>query len=186
MRGMFGLVALLVTLGVVLMIFKMVEAPTLERGKQTHDEAQQMSGRGQDGRAAMDSFKTEPQQQGSRLTSLLVTDVTPQGAVEEYYGLKKGDQITAVGGQAGVMKIGEASNDDPEMAKMKVQEAFQGKSPIVVLRGGKKLTLPEPPGGQAVAAPAPGAPAAQPQQQPKPPGNVYDQVNNIKNSIPGQ
>ncbi|HSU69333.1 MAG TPA: hypothetical protein VLJ39_20780 [Tepidisphaeraceae bacterium] len=186
MRGMFGLVSLLVVLGICLMIFKMIEAPTLEKGKETQDKAQQMSGRGTDGNSVMSSFKADPQQQGSRLNSLLVTDVTPHGAVDEFYGLKTGDKITGVTMGGSMTKIGDASNDDAEMAKIKVQEAYQSSGPITVVRNGQTLTLPTPAGSTAAAQPAgqpqPGAPA----QQPKQPQSVYDQVNGIKNSIPGQ
>ena len=94
-----------------------------------HDQVEQISGRGQDGRSAMESFKTEPQLQNGKLNSLLVTDVTPGGAVEDYYGLKKGDRITLLTTQAGLQKVNEAANDDPEMAKIQVQEAFQGSRP---------------------------------------------------------
>jgi hypothetical protein len=197
MRATGGLVGLLVVLGVVVMIFKFIEAPALEKGKVAHDEAQQISGRGQDGRSAMESFKTEPQLQNGKLNSLLVTDVTPDGAVEDYYGLKKGDKIIFLTTQAGLQKVSESANDDPEMAKIQVQEAFQGSRPIVVLRDGKSLTLPAPantgvtpaPSPSAVATPqqatpAPGQPAAP--AKPSAPRNIFDQANGVKNALEGQ
>ena len=188
MRGMFSLVGLLVVVGILLFIFKMVEAPTLEKGRDAHNEAQQMSGRGQDGRAAMDSFKTDPQMQGNKLTSLLVTDVTADGAADQYYGLKKGDRITSITTQAGLQKISESSNDDPDMAKAQVQEAFQGSRQIMVLRDGKQVMLPAP-AGTTGAQPA--SSGAQPGQAPAPaqpqaPRNVWEQVNGLKNSNPNQ
>jgi hypothetical protein len=195
MRGMFSLVGLLVVVGILLLIFKMVETPTLEKGRDAHNEAQQMSGRGQDGQSVINSFKTEPQMQGNKLTALLVTDVTPDGAADQYYGLKKGDQITSLTTQAGLQKIGESSNGDPEMAKDQVQTAFQASQPIVVMRGGQLLTLPLAPGAAAPpAAPLsaqPGQPPAQQTQSPaqaKPqaPRNIYEQVDGIKNSNPNQ
>lgn len=191
MRGMFGLVGLLVTAGVLVLIFVNIEGPTLRKGKQTQDQAQQISGRGQDGRSAMDSFKVEPQHQGSQLKALLVTDVTPGGAVEEFYGLKKGDLITSITTQAGLQKVGEAANDDPGMAKINVQQAFQGSLPIVVTRGGQQITLPAPAGAIATPPPTvsgttPPAPAQTPPAAPAAPRNVYDQINNITKSIPGQ
>ena len=200
MRAMFGLVGLLVTLGVVMYFFMRVEAPTLEQGKKAQDQVQQMSGRGQDGRSAMDSFKTEPQNQGSRLAGLKVTDVTPGGAVEDYYGLKKGDLIVSITTQAGLQKVGDSSNNDPGMAKIQVQEAFQGSQPIVVQRNGRQLTLPAPVGappeapavqmptspGQQPAAVVPASPAQPGPQQPAAPRNIYDQVNGISKSLSGQ
>ena len=195
MRGTVGLVGLLLTLGLVLMIFKYFEAPTLEKGKEAQDQVQQISGRGQDGKSVMDSFKMEPQLQNGRLNSLLVTEVTPGGAVDDYYGMKKGDRITFITNQAGLTKIGDASNDDPELAKIQVQQAFQGSLPIVVTRGGNSLTLPAPAAAQVVpgAAPAPTAGVAPQQSAPSPapaqpaaPRNVYDQANGIKNALQGQ
>jgi len=195
MRGTVGLVGLLLTLGLVLMIFKYFEAPTLEKGKEAQDQVQQISGRGQDGKSVMDSFKMEPQLQNGRLNSLLVTEVTPGGAVDDYYGMKKGDRITFITNQAGLTKIGDASNDDPELAKIQVQQAFQGSLPIVVTRGGNSLTLPAPAAAQVVpgAAPAPTAGVAPRQSAPSPvpaqpaaPRNVYDQANGIKNALQGQ
>jgi hypothetical protein len=188
MVGLFGgLVGLLVTIVIGWMIFKYIEAPTLERGKKAQDQAQQISGRGQDGRSLMESFKTEPKLQGSRLNWLLVTEVTPGGAADDYYGLKKGDCITFVTTQAGLQKIGEASNDDSEMAKMNVQQAFQAGQPIVVMRNGQKLTLPAPANAPVTAAPpAPssGTPVSPTQGQPAPAprGNPYDQINAIKDA----
>jgi hypothetical protein len=187
MRAMFGLVSLLVVMGILVLMFRMFEVPTLEKGKETHDQVQQMSGRGQDGQSAMDSFKAEPQQQGSQLSALLVTAITPGGAADTYYGLKKGDRIIQISTGAGLQKINEASNGDAEMAKaMLVQESFQASRPIVVLRNGKPLTLPasaapaptSPQASQSptASAPPPAAPTAQPQQ----PHNVWEQVDGIK------
>jgi hypothetical protein len=200
---MFGLVGLVVTLGIVMYFFMQVEAPTLQQGKKAQDQVTQISGRGQDGKSAMDSFKIEPKNRGSRLASLLVTDVTPGGAVEDYYGLKKGDEIVSVTTQAGLQKVGDASNDDPGMAKIQVQQAFQGSLPIVVLRNGKQMTLPAPVGApvtpsvetpaavgqqsaQTPAPPAPGQTAQPAPQQPQAPRNIYDQVNGISKSLSGQ
>ena len=164
MRAMFGLVGLLVTVGVLLMIFRFIEAPTLERGKQAQDEARQISGRGDDGVAAVDSFKVDPKYRGSDLQALTVTDVTPGGALAAY-GLQKGDDIVQVNG----MKVGDVSNNDPETAKALVHQAFQASQPIVVSRGGQRITLPA--SGATPAPPAAGSNTPQ------------NQLNNINNAI---
>ena len=192
MRAMFGLVALLVCVGVVMWVFSLTSIPTAREGKKAQDQARQISGRGENGQAATDSFKVTPQMKGnSRLGSLLVTDVTPGGAMDQYYGLKKGDEIIEITTQGGMTKVGDASNDDAEMAKDKVQEAFQASGPIVVMRGGRAITLPLPAGSTA-AAPANSASAnqnnaatAQPARQPQR-TNIYDQVNGITKGLQGQ
>lgn len=164
MRALFGLVSLLVVIGIIYLIFIKVEAPTIDAGQKAKDEARQISGRGDDGKAAIDSFKTDGKMRGSTLDSLTVTDVTPGGALAQY-GLQKGDEITQVNG----MKVGDLSVNDPETAKaMVVQNGFQAMAPIVVMRDGKQITLPE----KAGAAPA-GNPA------PAPPNTVQNQLKNL-------
>jgi hypothetical protein len=184
MRAMFGLAALLVGVAVMFYLFTKDTAETLRVAKPMQDQAQQMAGRGQDGQSAMNSFKVDPQQRGSQLDALLVTDVTPGGAADTFYGLKKGDRIVSITTQAGLQKVNEVSNGDPDMAKaMLAQESFAGSLPIVVMRDGKQLTLP------ASAAPAvTNAPAANPSQTPalaappQQPHNIWEQANQIKDA----
>lgn len=152
MRAMFGLVSLLVTMGIILWLFSMYSIPTAREGKKAQDEARQISGRGEDGRAAISSFKVEPQLRGNRLQALDVTDVTPGGALAGY-GLQKGDQIIQINGT----KVGDLSNNDAELAKAQVHDAFRASQPIVVMRGGREITLPQ---GDGSSPPAPGAPHA--------------------------
>lgn len=170
MRAMFGLVSLLVVIAIMMVIFKNIEAPTLQTGKKAQDQTRQISGRGQDGRAAIDSFKTEAKfRGGNRLEGLIVTSVTPGGALADY-GLHKGDQIIEINGS----KVGDISNDDPETAKALVHQAYQGSQPIVVLRDGQQVTLPAAPGTAGAV-----------QQNGQPPQNtaVQNQLNNLTNSL---
>jgi S1-C subfamily serine protease len=149
MRAMLGLVSLLVTMGIILWLFSMYSIPAAREGKKAQEQSRQISGRGEDGRAAIDSFKVEPQLRGNQLQSLEVTDVTPGGALASY-GLQKGDQIVQVNGT----KVGDLSNNDAELAKAQIHDAFRASQPIVVLRNGRQLTLPQ---GDGVSPPAPGA-----------------------------
>jgi S1-C subfamily serine protease len=149
MRAMFGLVSLLVTMGIILWLFSMYSIPAAREGKKAQDQSRQISGRGEDGRAAIDSFKVEPQMRGNQLQALEVTNVTPGGALASY-GLQKGDQIVQVNGT----KVGDLSNNDAELAKAQIHDAFRASQPIVVLRNGRQLTLPQ---GDGVSPPAPGA-----------------------------
>lgn len=191
MRAGFGLVSLLVVVGLMVLLFKMFEVPALEKGQEAHDQVQQISGRGQDGNSAMSSFKIEPQQRGSQLDALLVTDVVPGGAADTFYGLKKGDRIIAITTRAGLQKVNEASNGDPDMAKaMMQQESFAASLPIEVIRDGKQMMLPLSANPAVVSAPAASAaangsqspaPAAQPPQQQQP-HNIWEQAQQIKQS----
>jgi len=164
MRAMFGLVSLLVMIAIIMLIFRQIEYPTIKQGENAQDQARQLSGRGQDGQAAITSFKTEGKFRGSNLEALVVTSVTPGGAMDDY-GLKKGDQIIEVNGS----KVGDIAVNDPETAKaMVVQNGFQAMAPIVVLRNGQQVTLQQNAG-------APHG-AAQPQENP-----IQRQLDAIKN-----
>jgi hypothetical protein len=189
MRAMFGLAALLVAVAVMFYLFTKDASETLRVAKPMQEQAQQMSGRGLDGGSAMSSFKVEPQQRGSQLDALLVIAVAPGGAADTFYGLKKGDRIVSITTRAGLQKVNDASNGDPEMAKaMLAQESFAGSLPIVVVRDGKQLTLPLSAAQRVTNAPAAAptaadtsqapAPAAQPQQQQ--PRNIWEQAQQIK------
>jgi S1-C subfamily serine protease len=163
MRAGIGLIGLLVGVAVLLWVFSVTELPKARVGKQATEQARQISGRGDDGVAAMDSFKTEPQFNGSRLTGLIVTDVTPGGAMQTYYGLAKDDRVTAIDG----MRLNDLANGDDQLAQALVTEAFQKRQTLSIVRNGQTFTVPAPPGtlpppaGPAAALPAqPAAPAA--------------------------
>ena len=95
---------------------------------------------GADGRSVTASFKTEPFMRGNQLQGLDVTDVTPGGAMDDY-GLKKGDRIIEINGT----KVGDLSNNDAELSKDQVMDAYRGTQPIVVVRDGQQVTLPANP-----------------------------------------
>src|SRR6476619_2815829 len=110
LRAMFGLVALLVVIGIMALIFSQIEAPTIKQGEKAQDAARQISGRGDDGGPAIDSFKVTPKMRGSNLEGLEVVSVLSGGGLSQVYGLQKGDVITQVDG----MKVGDISANDPE------------------------------------------------------------------------
>ena len=137
MRGMFGLVSLLLAVAIIAYLWSQHTAVVAHEGTKAQDQARQISGRGQDGRAAINSFKIEPKMHGNRLESLDVTDVTPGGALADY-GLKRGDRIVKIGDQ----KVGDVSNDDPDLAKSLVHDAYQKSQSITVERNGQEVMLP--------------------------------------------
>jgi hypothetical protein len=161
MRAGIGLVALLIGVGLMVYMFAQFEIPKMKTGKHLKAQAQQISGRGEGGEAASDSFATQPQFKGSRFEGLSVTSIMAGGAMDSYYGLRQGDTILAING----MRLADISNGDEEMAKSLVAEAFSKKQELMVRRGGQTLNLPSaagfaspPPGpapGNATATPAP-------------------------------
>jgi hypothetical protein len=186
MRGAFGLVSLLVVAAIGCWLFVTYNKPVLDAGRKSHDEAAQISGRENDGTPIGQTFVTDPEDKGGHLNDLLVKSVAPGGAMETYFGLKAGDQVTAIGS----MTVRDL-NDDSGLARAMMEESYQRRQPLVVLRNGTQLTLPADPNAPAPspsptpapsAAPAPVAtPAstAPPATQPKRRG-IYDQLDLIR------
>ena len=166
MRLAFGLIGLLVTIGVIVMIMSTVlkkEQAVIRAGNEAREEVTQISGHGEDMKPAADSATIEEQQTpAGKLDALVVKDIVTGGALEKYFGLKAGDVIIEVNG----LKVRETPGNDAELSKAWLIEAYQKKQPIVVVRDGKRLTLPQA-GATAAAPTTPGAtatpaPAAQP------------------------
>jgi len=158
MRAGIGLIGLLVGVGLLVWLFAATELPKAKVGKQVQSEARQMSGRGEDGVAATESFAAEPDYGNSKLRALVVTSVTAGGAMQTHFGLMPGDRITGINGT----RIHDISNGDDGMAQAQLSDAFARRQPITVERSGQTLTLPAPAGSPAVAAPAPGTAGATP------------------------
>jgi C-terminal processing protease CtpA/Prc len=143
MRMGFGLVGLLVVVAIILILFVKKEEPTLRAGQKAKEEAQQLSGRGPDQLPASQSVKLEAQMKNNQIESLLVTDVTPGGALDQYFGLQKGDAIVKVG------DLDVRGHPLGEGVDTQVYEAAQRNWPLVVVRGGQRVTLtPKAAGGR--------------------------------------
>jgi C-terminal processing protease CtpA/Prc len=176
----FGLLGLLVTIGVIVLILNFAILPynkaVIDKGQNAREQAEQMAGV-KDGMRAMDSFKVEPQNNSSGKTvSLLVTSVTAGGPMESYYGLKRNDTITAING----MPV--RDQNDGEMAVAMAQEAYQRQQTLTVVRDGETLVLPQQ--NQAATPAAPAAAAAQNQEatpaKPRETGGLQGQLDAIQ------
>src|SRR5687768_8740050 len=161
MRGMFGLVALLVTVGVIIVVFTVIQIPVAKRGKTAMDDASRIAGREgrDDPTPAADAIQTEPESKGGRFRGLKVTSVTPGSVMDNQYGLLVDDVIL----QAGDMDF--SFNLDDGTARALFEESYQRRWDLIVLRNGRKITLsgdPASPTGPGVASAAvvPPAPAA--------------------------
>ena len=60
--------------------------------------------------------------------------------MKSFYGLQEGDVIVEVYAEGGVMMRADQEND-AELFKAQVAEAYQLKQPIIVKRGGKEIKL---------------------------------------------
>ena len=203
MRMAFGLVSLLVTLAIILFIFKYIQAPTLKEGKKAQDQTRQLVGRDEEGNRVTDAITLDARDRGGKMESVVVTDVVPNSAIQQRFGLQKGDVIV----QMGDLSVRD-NMSSPDEAKDFLLKTYQDNRELVVLRGWDKLTLPmnenvaraaaaqattpgtpaQPaPGAQADATPPPGD-SQKPAESPKPRDNrgaLERQLDLIKD-IPGQ
>ncbi len=135
----FGLLGLLVVAAIAIVWFSQTQIPIAKKGKETQDVARQISGHGPDGESAQHSVKLDFEGKNGKTEDLLVSDVTPGGALDQYFGLKKGDKIIKVGD----FRVSEYPGGD-DMAEAAVFEAAQRQQSLVVRRGDQEMTLSAP------------------------------------------
>src|ERR1700733_13941792 len=133
MRAMFGLVGLLVMLGVIMWMMGMYTPAVMKADKTARQQVNQIAGNDPEtGGRATDSVGLRTQNSNGHLSGLVVTRVQDNGAYQHYFGLQKSDTIIAVINQAVRMDMKDL--DDEEMAKGQVLEAYQRQGSIIVLR----------------------------------------------------
>jgi S1-C subfamily serine protease len=131
------LLGLLVTVGIMLMLFR-TEAPAIQAGEKGQQEAQQISGRDANGVAAMNSYTAEEYSPGGQFRGIKITALTPGGPMDQYYQLKVGDVVLQIkGNDVGVF-------GDYGAAKGQLDEAYQDNAPLLVQRGSQQISLPPP------------------------------------------
>lgn len=194
MRAAFGLVGLLVVVGIIMLLFSTYSLPVAKRGKQAQDQVREIAGRDENNAPVTDAITLDAQDRNGRMEGAVVTDITAGSAIEKKYGLQKGDLIVALGPLTVKDHISSAGE-----ARDFLLDAYQKNQPVIVMRGWERLTLPLDPAAAAAALstpttppgvqPAPGATpdtAAAPQPPAKQkPGGLEGQLDLIRN-IPGQ
>ena len=160
MRAVFGLGGLLIGVFFLVYLWSQNASEVATANKHATREAQQLAGRDEEGVPAKESIKFEPfLNTNGTVKSILVSDVTAGGAMEKYYGLKRGDVIVAAGSM-------DLRGQDDEMAIALIfQEGYQKKGELRVRRGMQELLLPS---GQVLSDSTPAQaqkPAAQQTQQ---------------------
>ena len=136
MRYGYGIGFLVLLIGVALWAYLSAEntKTTLKTDKQIKQQVQPWTGTTADKQRAEDGAKFDGEMNNGSLRDLLVTNVVPGGFYEQYFGLKKGDKITQIGGND------VAIYGDEGAAASFVYQAGQGQA-LTVLRNGQKLTL---------------------------------------------
>jgi hypothetical protein len=157
MRVAFGLVSLLVVLAIILLVFNFYSAPMLKQGKTTRDEARQIAGRDENNAPVTDAVVLSEQDRNGQMEAAVVADIAPGSTLQTHYGLKKGDVILVMG-QLTV----KGNMSSAEEAKDYLLYAYQRSEPVVVVRGGMKVTLPVGPAAGNPAAPVLGSGAPAP------------------------
>src|SRR5882672_9714150 len=120
MRMAFGLVGLLVTLGIIILIFHYIEAPSLKVAGQTNKKVQDWAGtnNGNEGLAETKaSIDLDEVNSGGNFNGFLVKSITPGGPMALSFDLKAGDTIIAIGG------IRMRDNKDPDLSLAQLFDA---------------------------------------------------------------
>jgi type II secretory pathway component PulC len=179
MKGAFGLVSLLVVVGLMFYMFTKNTGTVMDKSKDARKDAAQFAGQDEDGVKARDSITLEAVHTGGgKFHGMSVKTLMPGGPMEKYYGLRVGDEII----QANQLDL----KDYEDMAKALVEESYSRKTPIVVMREGQRVTLPiegKPATPQSPANTNTPTPAT-PQQQP-PAKDDRSTIQNQLEKIPG-
>ena len=144
MRAGFGLIGLLIVVGVIVWIMHKSTLPytqqVLKQSESARKDVNQLAGNSRDGQMKFsESVDLETETSGGKISAIDVTKVAQGGPAETYFGLKEGDAIVEIL-PLGPVKGQINSEDD---AKAFVQEAYQRQQQLVVMRDGNRLTLPQ-------------------------------------------
>jgi hypothetical protein len=148
MRSAFGLVGILVGIGVLVWLMGKSYLPytqqVLRSGQSAESQVQQLAGRDENMRNVAESAELEVQHNSSgQPASILVLSVVERGAYERFWGLKRNDSIVSIG----PLSVRDAATSN-SAARDFVQEAYQRSQSLTVIRDGQKLTL-EPRSGES-------------------------------------
>jgi hypothetical protein len=157
--GLGGLVGLLIVAFFIISMQAETASTVIPAGEQARKQAEQIAGRGPNGRPASESITLEPVYRNGQLQSLVVRNIDATGPMAAYFGLKVGDQITQIGPL-------EVRGNDAETAKAEVAGEYQRQWPLVIQRNNQEMKLPAatPPSAAQANQPAP-QPAAAPSSE---------------------
>jgi len=139
MRGIgagFGLVAFMIAIAVSLWMWGSYNAEVAKYGIPAQRQAEQMAGQDEHGRLAINSIGMAPEIRNGQLKYVLIDRIDPQGSYAKYFHLQLNDTIVRVNAI-------DLRGEDEEMAKALIQQAYQMKWEMIVVRNGQKISLPE-------------------------------------------
>jgi len=132
----FGLVAFMITIAIMLWMWASYTKEVAHYGTRAQSQARQFAGRDDRGRPAVKSVSLVPEEQNGKLKYVLVDAIEPQGTYATWFHLQQNDAIIAVGPM-------EIRDQDWEMAHALIQDAYRLQQDLIIMRGGKKMVLPE-------------------------------------------
>jgi hypothetical protein len=140
MRMAFGLVGLLVTLGVIIWIFHVYTAPSLKVAGQTRQKvnAWAESNTAEGMAEAEASIVLDESISGNHFDGFLVKSIVPGGPMARDFGLVAGDKIIAIAG------LRMRDFDNPDLSKAQLFEAKLRGQPLTVIRGNAEIELRAP------------------------------------------
>src|SRR3712207_5393237 len=141
MRMAFGLVSVLVTVGIIILVMSMMldkQGGSISTGIEARKQAQQIAGVGRDGEAATQSAEFEPGTGSGKLQKLTVTKVVPGGAYDTYFGLQVGDEVVGIEMAGNMLSVNDAGNGDAGLAEALVSDAYARSQHITVVRNGQR------------------------------------------------
>jgi len=143
MRAGFGLVGILITVGVMVWLLSSIILPhdkaVIDAGRHATTQLNQIAGNSSDGSMRFgQSLEFDVTRKNGKINDLIVLSVKPGGPAETFYGLRKNDFIIELGPLSIRDQI--SSRDEAEDF---LTDAYQRSQPIVVVRSGQKITLPQ-------------------------------------------
>jgi hypothetical protein len=138
MRAMFGLVSLLVTIGVIAMIMHSYTLPAAQKAVQVKNQAEEKFGSNSPSgyKAQQDSIDlVEATRGGGQFQGLRVKSIVPGGAMQSYFPLMAGDVIVGVG------EVQFDSTTGFDLAKDLLHEAKLRQQDLTVNRNGQTIVL---------------------------------------------
>ena len=168
MRMAFGLVGLLVTVGVIAWLMYAIEAPDIQASHAVQVRAEtmvdQLNGQDANGVKIEQAYAVfADSRDDGKLQDLQVTRVMPAGPMDVKFGLKANDVIIAAIDGHTVRTDLNGLNSEQE-GKDAIRDAYTTDGQLIVQRGDQKLTLPLPKSTPA-PPPNPPPPTALTQQQ---------------------
>ena len=181
MRGIFSLVGVLVTVGVIAWIMSEAYLPytkaVINAQKSMQPTINRVTSKGDDGLPSSSSAVLLPIEKNGALRALSVQSIVTGGAMDTAYGLLPGDIILKIQG----IPIGDpftaTVTDESSARDFLFVDAYRGHWPLTVDRGGTEITLPAQRGFVPPTSAVPGGTNAP--SNPSAPGNPTNSAEDL-------